>query len=74
MENENRLNEMKKILRRNKVLEFTGLSASTVWRLEKEGNFPERVQLGGRNVGWFASEIKDYIESRPRGINRNSEG
>jgi prophage regulatory protein len=31
-------------------------------RLEAAGKFPKRVVIGGRRVGWVASEIDEYVE------------
>ena len=42
----------------------TGLSRTTVWRLEATGQFPKRRKLGQRSVAWLQSEIAIYIESR----------
>lgn len=55
-----------KILRLNEVLAITGLSASTVWRLEKQGVFPRRVKLSMRAVGWHYSDIKDWVDGRSK--------
>ena len=53
------------ILRKSEVARRVGLSPVTIWRLEKEGNFPSRVQLGPRCVGWKEEEVDQWIESRP---------
>jgi prophage regulatory protein len=53
------------ILRKSEVSQMVGLSTVTIWRLEKAGNFPSRVQLGPRCVGWKEEEIDQWIESRP---------
>ena len=59
-----------KTLRINEVREATGLSRTTIWRLERQpnGDFPKRLRLGPNSVGWSADEIKDWLESRPRGL------
>jgi len=44
----------------------TGLSRVTIWREERAGRFPARVQLTCNRVGWYGSEIQDWIEKRPR--------
>ncbi len=44
----------------------TGLSRVTIWRVEREGQFPVRVQLTAGRVGWYGHEIKAWLESRPR--------
>lgn len=54
-----------KILRLDEVKHITGLSCSTIWRLEKSGNFPKRRQIGPHSVGWLDSELSQWIESRP---------
>ena len=53
------------ILRKVEVARRVGLSPVSIWRLEKEGNFPSRVQLGPRCVGWKEEEVDQWIESRP---------
>ena len=57
-----------KTLRINEVREATGLSRTTIWRLERQSDFPKRLRLGPNSVGWIADEIKEWIESRPRGL------
>lgn len=51
-----------KILRLKEVMEMTGgQSRMTIWRLEKKGRFPKRINLGGRAVGWRLSDIQKWI-------------
>ena len=54
-----------KVLNQKQLTEITGLSAVTVWRREKIGEFPRRRQLGSRRVGWIAREVEDWINARP---------
>ena len=56
----------KKILRPNAVSEKVGLSKTTIWRRERDGDFPRRLQLGGKAVGWHESEVDEWIETRAR--------
>jgi prophage regulatory protein len=51
-----------KILRKKNVEDKTGLSATTIWRLEKNGLFPSRRSLGNNSVGWLESEVNHWIE------------
>lgn len=51
-------------LRCNQVVEITGLSKATLWRLERDGKFPKKRQLSANAVGWIASEIEEWITSR----------
>ena len=53
------------IVRLPRVQALTGgWSASTIYRLERAGRFPKRVQLGPNSVGWRLAEINAWIESR----------
>ena len=52
------------IWREPKVKEETGLSKSTRWRLMKAGEFPPKVQLGPRAVGWRAESIILWCKER----------
>ena len=48
------------IIRKPEVLRRTGYSDTTIWREEKAGRFPQRVQLSPMAVGWY--------ERRHRGV------
>lgn len=61
----------KTIIRRQKVEEITGLSRSEIYRREALGEFPQRVNLGARAVGWVADEVYQFIEQR---ISKSREG
>ena len=58
--------ETHRIIRLKKVKELTGLSDSSIWRREQEGNFPMRRYLGGRAVGWFLDEVIAWLENTER--------
>lgn len=47
------------------VMEATGLGRSTLWRMERDGEFPRRRQLVGHRVGWLGSEVDEWLQSRP---------
>ena len=55
---------MKQILRRKAVTEVTGLSSSTLWRLERAGRFPARKKLSANAVGYLAEDVEAWIQSR----------
>jgi prophage regulatory protein len=63
-----------RILRWNEIHEGTGLSRSTVWRCERQGLFPRRVQLTARTVGWLEDEVKNWLSTRDRVLLRESIG
>ena len=60
---------MRQMLSQKKVVQLVGMSRTTIWRRERAGDFPQRIYLGGRRVGWDADEIQDWLRNRPRGIN-----
>ena len=53
-----------KILRKPDIREQVKLSYATVYRLEREGKFPQRIQLGGNSVGWIESEVQGWIKQK----------
>lgn len=55
-----------RILRAEEVTRRTGLSRTSIWRLERRGEFPARRRLGPNAVGWIEKEVTQWIESRPR--------
>ena len=56
---------MVRYLRAPEVVQRVGLSETTIWRKEKQGDFPRRRRLSGNIVGWRSDEIEEWIESRP---------
>ena len=61
------------ILRERQVRSVTGLGRSARWTLEREGQFPKRVKLTSRAVGWKSSEISAWINGRERACSADSE-
>ena len=55
---------MTRILREREVKHLTGLSRVTRWRLEKRGEFPKKVKLTERCVGWPEAEIMEWLTAR----------
>lgn len=55
------------LMRAKDVELVTALSRVSIWRMERSGAFPVRVQVtaGGR-VAWHGLEIRKFIDSRPR--------
>lgn len=53
-----------RILPWSQVKVISGLSRTTVWRLQKTGDFPASVQVSPNRVGWWQSEILEWRRSR----------
>jgi prophage regulatory protein len=58
------------IIRKPAVRKRTGLSDSQVWRLERDGRFPSRVQLSPMAVGWYEDEVDAWVHARVRASGR----
>ena len=48
----------------NKVVEKTSPSGTTIWRMEKRGEFPTRRKISPQRVAWSESEVQDWINSQ----------
>lgn len=53
-----------RVLRYPQVKDRVGYSRMHLYRLERDGLFPKRVQLGPHSVGWLESEIDAWIVSK----------
>ena len=53
-----------RMLSSKQVQERTGLSRTTIWRLEQTNSFPARRTIALRRVGWLASEIDKWMALR----------
>ncbi len=53
-----------KILRIKDIIEKFGISRATVYRLASEPNFPRKIKLGVRAVGYEESEIERFFRDR----------
>jgi prophage regulatory protein len=54
-----------RLLRTGEVLDRVGLGRTTVWRLERAGDFPARRRIGNGTVAWLESEVEEWIQGRP---------
>lgn len=54
-----------RFLRIHQVIQLTGLSRMTIYRLEIAGQFPRRRQLSGNSVAWLESDIETWAKARP---------
>ena len=53
-----------KFLRFPEVRERTGLSRSTIWRLERRGEFPQHHRISPNVVAWVDHDVAAWIERR----------
>src|SRR5687768_16519041 len=50
-----------RFIRFDAVKERTGLSRSTIWRLERRGDFPRHRRISANAVAWIEEEVSDSI-------------
>jgi prophage regulatory protein len=53
-----------KILRLPAVLEYTGLSRSTIYAKIAAGQFPPPVALGLRAIGFKSDQVEEWVRTR----------
>ncbi|MGZ8183454.1 MAG: helix-turn-helix transcriptional regulator [Methylobacter sp.] len=54
------------IIRLATVIALTQISRSSIYKFVKDGTFPAPLKLSARSVGWLATDIQDWINSRSR--------
>jgi len=52
-----------RILDEKQVMRLIPFSRSTLWRMQKRGDFPLRRKFSPGRVGWAESEIQDWIQN-----------
>ena len=50
----------------NALTNKIGGSRVTAWRAVRDGLLPAPIILGPNSVGWYESEIDEWLASRPR--------
>ena len=61
-----------RIVRKRELLNRIGYSEMQIWRLERAGKFPQRIQLGPNSVGWIEGEVEAWIKQRAAERNKAS--
>lgn len=63
---------MVQILKKSEVASLTSYSERHLDRLIKDNRFPAPIELneGGSRIGFYQSEVLEWIESRPRRGNK----
>ena len=56
--------ENQRLIRRKEVQDKTGLGASSIYAMMKQGNFPQCLNLSERRVAWVESDIDQWIAER----------
>ncbi len=58
--------EMDRILRPKEAAHVLGVSRTTFWRIAKAIDFPKKVRIGARAVGWLRDDLLAWMEARKK--------
>jgi prophage regulatory protein len=53
-----------RIIRRHELTDKVGYCLAHLYRLERQGLFPQRILLGRRAVGWVEEEVEAWLQER----------
>ena len=56
--------ENQRLIRRKEVQTKTGLGASSIYAMMKNGEFPQCLNLSERRVAWIESDVDQWINER----------
>ena len=54
------------LLTRRQVEKLIGIKRSTIYKLMREGLFPEPLKISDGTVRWPKAELETWLKSRPR--------
>ena len=60
----NQQTENNRLIRRKEVQAKTGLGASSIYAMMKQGKFPKAITLSERRVAWIESDVDSWIAER----------
>ncbi|HBH7896609.1 TPA: AlpA family transcriptional regulator [Vibrio parahaemolyticus] len=46
------------------VMNLSGLSKTSIYKLMQDGRFPKNIKIGSRTSRWIESEVVEWVESR----------
>ena len=53
-----------RVIDAKELVRIVPVSLMHIWRLERAGEFPARIRLGSKKVGWILSEVMAWIEAK----------
>lgn len=56
--------DLPRIITRKELKLLVPYSSQHVGRLEKKGQFPKRIKIGDRRVGWWLHEVMAWLQAR----------
>lgn len=58
------MSKPKQLIDKKELTKLVKYSPQHIARLEKAGQFPQRLKLGQNRVAWLLQEVEDWIEER----------
>lgn len=52
------------LISKKRVMELTSLSDTTIWRMERKGEFPKRKQISRNRVAWVFADIQQWLKQQ----------
>jgi prophage regulatory protein len=54
----------KRVLSQQAVLARVPVSRTTLWRMERAGDFPKRIQISANRIGWLEADVDAWLDER----------
>ena len=61
-----------RLIRMKEVMHLTGLSRPSVYRLMKDGTFPNSIDLGERSVARVDDEVHEWVDQKIHNARNNN--
>ena len=61
-----------RLIRMKEVMHLTGLSRPSVYRLMKDGTFPNSIDVGERSVAWVDDEVHEWVDQKIHNARNNT--
>ncbi len=56
---------LRRLISKTEILDRSGLSYPTIWKLMRAGEFPRSRVVAQGKVAWFEDEFEDWLERLP---------
>jgi prophage regulatory protein len=53
-----------RLIKLKEVMKLTALGRSSIYKLMKDGSFPQSISLGERSIAWEEGEVEDWVQIR----------
>jgi len=57
------------LITRQQVCELLTINNTTLWRIEKNGDFPKKILIGSRRIAYKSAEVEEWINKQQQ-LNR----